>query len=108
MPRNQPVDVQLRLLVPQSALDDNVQKAGIYFEGERLVSFTEPGLQTFKFTLPPQNAETARVNLIVSQWDPPAGDTRKLGIQYLSVQVTVSGVSPSKYFDVNQQEWIGE
>ena len=108
VPRNQPVDVQLRLLVPQSALDDNVQKAGIYFEGERLVSFTEPGLQTFKFTLPPQNAETARVNLIVSQWDPPAGDTRKLGIQYLSVQVTVSGVSPSKYFDVNQQEWIGE
>ncbi|MBR2695216.1 MAG: hypothetical protein IKE69_13510 [Thermoguttaceae bacterium] len=104
-PKDQPAEVEFQAVVPQTALSEN---AGIYLAGEKLAAFSEPGRKNFKFTLPPQKNGKVRLDIIVNPWNPPPGDSRTLGIQYLSVQVKAPRALTNRYFDINQQEWIGE
>ena len=105
VPQDKTVNVEFQLMIPQSAISEN---AGVYLAGERLISFSEPGRKTLRFTIPPQKNGKARLDVIANPWNPPPGDSRVLGVQYLSVKVTAPEASENRYFDINQQEWIGE
>ena len=105
VPEDKAVNVEFQLLIPPNALSE---RAGVYLAGERLASFGESGRNTLTFTIPPQKNGKARLDVIANPWNPPAGDSRILGVQFLSVKATASDTAENKYFDINQQEWMGE
>ncbi|MGI5832882.1 MAG: glycosyl hydrolase family 28-related protein [Thermoguttaceae bacterium] len=108
VPENREVQVDLAVTIPEEALAENPEKAGIYLGEEKVASFTEPGAKTYSVRLPPQAGGSVRLEARVDGWDPPGNDTRRLGFQYRFVRVSVPGNQEERVFDVNQQKWIGD
>lgn len=108
VPKNQDVDVEFQVNIPKTAIAEDIDNPGVYLGTEKVAAFTEPGLKTYAFRIPPQENDQVKLDVRVNGWKPQTGDERLLGIQYLSVKVTVPDRSQEQIFDVNNQEWIGE
>ena len=105
VPENREVQVDLAVTIPEEALAENPEKAGIYLGEEKVASFTEPGAKTYSVRLPPQAGGSVRLEARVDGWDPPGNDTRRLGFQYRFVRVSAPG-NQEERFDVNQQKGL--
>lgn len=99
---DKPYTCHLRLNVPKEALAGDGEY-GVY-RGDALLTKLSAGENDLTFALSPTADDTVTLAIRVQAWETKGHDTRRLGVQGLSVEMKADG-APDKVYDAGQMEW---